>query len=151
MDPKFKAFRNGIHKIHSALAFTFLLLFFLISTPPKISAFDISNTVLYLVGLAACIGIIIWETRKFKQNRLPFKQDRRTKALTFTALATSFVSFTLLGAAIVIRVFHYYSFNPFIPLLLGVVAYIFATVMYEDFLPEQVVAPLPTQPLASTL
>ena len=90
MDPKFKAFRNSIHKIHFSIAGVFLFLFF--------SILHFSSSLVYayiLVGLPLCTGFLVWEISNFKEKRLPFKQDKRTKVLTFTALTTSIVSFSL--------------------------------------------------------
>lgn len=140
MDPKFKAFRNCIHGIHASIFLIFLFTFFLITTPSRYWETYLTNVGFSLFGIALCTGMVIWQISKFKQKRLPFKQDRRTKALTITALTTSIVSFTLLGTTIVLRAFQLYIFNLAIPLLLGIVGFIFATIMYEDFLPEQVVA-----------
>ena len=135
MDPKFKAFRNSIHKIHFSIAGIFLFLFF--------SILHFSSSLVYafiLVGLPLCTGFLVWEISNFKEKRLPFKQDKRTKVLTFTALTTSIVSFSLIGTTIVLLAFDYFSFNYGLTLVLGVVGFIVASVMYEDFLPEQVVA-----------
>jgi hypothetical protein len=135
MDPKFKAFRNSIHKIHFSIAGVFLFLFF--SILHFRSSLDYA---LILVGLPLCTGFLVWEISNFKEKRLSFKQDRRTKALTFTALTTSIVSFSLIGTTIVLLAFQYFSFNYVLTLVLGAVGFVVASIMYEDFLPEQVVA-----------
>jgi hypothetical protein len=140
MDSQFKPFRNSIHMIHTSIFLIFLFTFFLITTPSKVMVNYITNVIFSLFGIVLCIVMIIWGIRKFRQRRLPFKQNRRTKALTYTALTASIVSFTLLGITVVFRFCNYYAFNLAISLVLGVVGFVVASVMYEDFLPEQVVA-----------
>jgi hypothetical protein len=132
------------------IAGVFLALFSLRDMPSNVNSFYFSTFILSIVLLALCIGIIIWEISKFKQKRLPFKQDRRTKVLTVTALSTSVASFSLLSAFIVLRALQYFGLNLAILLVLGVVGFIVASVMYEDFLPEQVAAGYVVEPQVTT-
>jgi hypothetical protein len=54
----------------------------------------------------------------------------------------------LIGTTIVLLAFKYYLFNYAFTLVLGVVGFIVASVMYEDFLPEQVVVEYVAEPQA---
>jgi hypothetical protein len=139
MDPNFKVFSNSIYGIFSGIMHLILLVFILAGSIdiPYIPQWPLYFAVLALVGSAMGVGFLVWDIRKFKQNRLPFKKDKRTKLMTIGELTMSIVSFSLFGAAAFIRVTHYYNIM-FILLLAGIVTFILAAVMFHDFLPEQV-------------
>jgi hypothetical protein len=136
MDSRFKAFRDGIGGIISGILFIPLTLLILSNS---IHTGNIINVALVGVFFAS-IGIAsllrgIW---KFKQNRIPFKKDRRTKILTITELVTGIVSLCLLLAAAFFQISCYFSFEGIMCMLGGLVVCIVFIIMVYDFLPEQV-------------
>lgn len=145
MEPKFKAFRDGILTVNTGIGLMFILIFRLVGI--YIEGYNnqmtSNDTVLLaavaVVGLSLNAGVIFWGYRKYKKNRLPFKKDRKTKLLTYTEVAASFVCFSLLGATVYSSIISYYGFRTTIILLAGLIAFVFMTLLYYDSLPEQVV------------
>jgi hypothetical protein len=145
MDQKFKAFRDGILTVNTGIGIMLILIFRLIG----IYIVRSNNQIIYndtfllaavaALGLSINVGVIFWGYRKYRKNRLPFKKDRKTKLLTYTEIGSSLVCFSLLGAAIYSSISAYYGLNSMILMLVGLMAFVFMTVLYYDSLPEQVV------------
>jgi hypothetical protein len=136
MDPKFKAFRDSIVYLVFGL-FLIPCSFVFLTTPIR----QENLTGLFLNGafFFSLAGLsIVWGIRKFKKSRLPFKKDRRTKALTITEFVVGAVTFIILAVAAYFRIFYFYRFEGIVFGLVGLVAYIVFFVMLYDFLPEQV-------------
>jgi hypothetical protein len=149
MDPKFKAFRDGIITVNTGIGILFLLIFRLVGIYIEglNNQMTFSDTVLLAAVAVAVlglnVGVILWGYRKYKKNRLAFKKDRRTKLLTYTEITSSLVCFSLFGATVYASLSAYYSFNTTVLLLAGLMAFLFMTLLYYDSLPEQV-ADLPS-------
>jgi hypothetical protein len=145
MDPKFKDFHDGILTMNTGIGLMFILIFrfvgIYIEGINNQITFDgtVLSVAVAIVVLSLNVGAIFWGYHKYRKNRLLFKKDRKTKLLTYTEVASSVVCFSLLSVAVYVSLFAYYSFNSFVLFLVGLMAFVFMTLLYYDALPEQVV------------
>jgi hypothetical protein len=139
LETRFKNFKNSIYGLNRDLILLFqgvgVLLGF--SRGNYFSQLTIPYIILLIVGFGLCFGFIVWDSLKFKNNRILFKTDKATKAKTYAELTTNIASLSLMGIGAFSSAIRYYNYS-FILYLLGIGLLVLVLVMYHDFLPEQV-------------
>jgi hypothetical protein len=158
MQSRSKLFRDSIFRILFGV-YSFFQGWYMLAGFSDAIYSDIAVTFWFgiVVVISVVLFVLLWSIRDYKRNKLPFKTDKKTKAMTYSELAVSITGFSFFGIAAFARsifdplspdlaknlnmrhILHPYSGLAFWMVLLGFLFVGISYVLYYSFLPKQII------------